>query len=117
MQFKKRLKKELLLEFIPYIIGIISISTLYLDNILLTLVLFAAYFLGLFIWHKKHDLIFFVIGAIIGPIGEIICIHYGVWHYSNPSFLGIPFWLPLAWGLAVMLIKRVSETFVKIELL
>ena len=66
-------------------------------------------------WHTKHDAYFFVTGAIIGPLGEIICISSGVWSYVNPSFLGIPLWLPFAWGFATMLIKRIAETLVRIE--
>jgi ubiquinone biosynthesis protein Coq4 len=72
--------------------------------------------IGLKSWHKKHDIYFFITGAVVGSIGEIVCIHFGVWQYANSTFLGIPMWLPLVWGLATILIKRISEMFVKIEM-
>lgn len=116
MHITARIGKELILEFLLYSIGIIAIINFYKDNLFLTFLVILAWLIGLILWHKPHDLIFFIVGAIIGPIVEIICVHYGVWQYSNPSFLGIPIWLPLTWGLAVILIKRISETFVKIEM-
>ena len=116
MAFKKVLKKELLLELILFSSGIAAISVLWKNNFLLTILLLIGWLIGFKLWHKKQDFYFFVIGAIVGPIGEIVCIHFGAWKYSNPSFLGIPVWLPFVWGLAVILIKRLAETFMKIEM-
>ncbi len=36
--------------------------------------------------------------GIMGPMLEVIGVHYGIWHYAKPDFLGIPFWLPLAYS-------------------
>lgn len=116
MKFTKKIKKELVFELIVFCAGIIAMALFYKNNILLTLILLASWAAGIKFWHKKHDIYFYVAGAIIGPISEIICIRFGVWQYANPTFLGIPMWLPLAWGLITMLIKRISETFVKIEM-
>ncbi len=116
MHLNGSIKKELIFEFILYVFGIIAIIKFYQFNTLLTSLILIAWLFGIFLWHKKHDILFFIIGAIVGPIAEIICIQFGVWQYSNPSFLGIPIWLPFAWGLAVMLIKRIAETFVRIEM-
>ncbi|MFH1211400.1 MAG: hypothetical protein V1659_00545 [Candidatus Woesearchaeota archaeon] len=116
MHFTKKIEKELLFEFAIFIIGMAIISAFYKNNFLATILLILAWATGIAFWHKKHDIFFFVTGAIIGPLAEILCIHFGAWQYFNPSFLGIPAWLPLAWGLATMLIKRIAETFVKIEM-
>jgi len=112
----KKLKKELLFEIILFFAGIVTIAIFFNNNILLSFLLIAIWAIGIKFWHKKHDVYFFVTGAIIGPLAEIICIYFGVWHYANPTFLGIPIWLPLAWGFATMLIKRIAETFVRIEM-
>lgn len=36
--------------------------------------------------------------GIMGPTLEIIGVHFGIWHYTKPDFLGIPYWLPLAYS-------------------
>jgi hypothetical protein len=72
--------------------------------------------MGLKFWHRKDDVVFFMTGAVIGPIGETVCISFGTWQYVNPTMIGIPVWLPLAWEIAAILVKRLSETFVKIEI-
>ncbi len=115
MRFTKRVRRELLLEVLLFCFGMLFISLFYLDNILLTLLLIMGWSVGIKFWHRKDDFYFFLSGAVVGPIGEIVCIHFGAWKYTNPSFLGIPIWLPFAWGLAMMLIKRVAETFLKVK--
>lgn len=65
---------------------------------------------ALFVWHKKIDFITFVMTAAIGTIVEIISINTGVWAYLNPTILGIPIWIPLAWGYAGVFIRRISVT-------
>ena len=112
----KKLEKELLFDIVLFGIGTLFIVLFYQNNALLSILLLAGWIFALKFWYKKHDVYFFVVGAIVGPIGEIVAIQFGVWQYANPSFLGIPIWLPLAWGLAVALIKRIAEVFVKIEL-
>ena len=116
MHFAKKIKKELILEFFIFAVGMAIISLFYNNNLLTTVLLIIAWSIGIKFWHKKHDIYFFMTGAVIGPLGEIACIYFGAWEYTNPNFLGIPIWLPFAWGLATMLVKRIAESFVKIEL-
>ena len=115
MHFTKKVEKELVFEIILFSAGIAAISLFYKNNLLLTVLLILAWLIGIKFWHKKHDIYFLLAGAIIGPLGEIVCIHFGAWQYANPTFLGIPIWLPFVWGLAVVLIKRFAEIFIKIE--
>jgi len=112
----KKLEKELLFDVILFGVSTLFIVLFYQNNVLLSVLLLVAWLFALKFWHKNHDAYFFVVGAIVGPIGEIVAVSFGVWQYANPSFLGIPIWLPLVWGLAVVLIKRIAEVFVKIEL-
>ncbi len=91
------------------------ISFFYADNIIVTALLLLTLAVGMKFWYKKHDVYFFVVGTVLGPIGEVVAIYFGAWQYTNPTFLGIPMWLPIVWGLAAVLIKRISELFVKIE--
>ena len=113
MRFTRNIEKEVVLEIILFTAGIASISLFYENNLLLTLLLAVMLFAGMKFWHKKRDFSYFISGAVIGPAAEIICVYFGVWQYSNPSFLGIPMWLPLIWGLGTILIKRIAETIEK----
>ena len=86
-----------------------------MNNLLLIFLLFIMWLIGIKFWYKDYDIYFLLSGALIGTVGEIICIYFGVWKYANPTFLGIPIWLPLAWGLTTILIKRVAQIFITIE--
>tara|TARA_Y100000034_G_C6526451_1_gene226723 strand:+ start:54 stop:401 length:348 start_codon:yes stop_codon:yes gene_type:complete len=112
---KQRITNELIYEFGLYFLGLFLIVYFFRQNSLLFFLLLVIIILANRLWHKEHDYIFFIIGAILGPFAEIIAIHYGVWSYANPTFLGIPIWLPLVWGFVLVTIVRVAETFVKIE--
>lgn len=98
-----------------YVLLIASIYLFYTLNILATAIILVLCAVALGLWHTKQDIVFFVVGAILGPLGEIICIYGGAWTYTNPTFLGIPVWLPLAWGLITMALKRIAEGFVEIK--
>jgi len=56
----------------------------------------------------------YAIGAVVGPCGEMIGVSAGAWRYTGPTLLGIPPWLPFAWGLATVLIRGIAGTLAKI---
>jgi hypothetical protein len=116
MHVTKRLEKELFFDVALYLACIASISLLYRNIFVLTIVLATASVTGKVFWYKRHDFYFYVTGAFLGPAAEIVCIYFGVWRYANPSFLGIPAWLPFIWGLSAMMIKRIAEIFVSIKM-
>ena len=116
MSLTKKLEKDLFFECIVFCVSVATIIIFFNKNVLLSLLLIILWVIGIKFWHKKQDIYFYVIGAIIGPTAEIVSVYFGVWQYTNPSFLGIPLWLPFAWGFAVVLTKRIAETFVKIEI-
>ncbi len=110
---KKRIGKEFFYELIVLCVCLASISLLYQNNLLLTLFLAGFWIICLKLWHTKRDFFFFISGAIVGPLSEIASIYFGAWHYTNPTQLGIPLWLPLAWGIFTVMIVRVADTFAK----
>jgi hypothetical protein len=63
-------------------------------------------------WHTKSDLCFYFVAFILGPIAEVAAIYSGTWTYSKSFFL-IPIWLPFGWGIASLIIKKISETLVE----
>jgi hypothetical protein len=59
-------------------------------------------------WHGSSDVGFFCLAAILGPLGEVVCIRAGAWEYAQP-WGDIPIWLPLAWGIAGLYLKKTTE--------
>jgi uncharacterized membrane protein YoaT (DUF817 family) len=60
-------------------------------------------------WHAPSDVICYVVAFILGPVGEIFAVSYGAWSYTKPLYF-IPTWLPFLWGLAILVVKNLSET-------
>jgi len=60
-------------------------------------------------WHTPSDVIFYVVAFILGPVGEIFAVAFGAWNYTHPFYF-IPTWLPFLWGLAILVVKNLSET-------
>ena len=115
MNILNKVEKELVYEIALFLVTIASISFLYMESPLLTGLLILAMLIGGKMWYNRNDVYYFVSGALVGSIAEIICIHFGAWRYTNPTIFGIPIWLPLAWGVATVLIIRFAETLLKID--
>jgi hypothetical protein len=60
-------------------------------------------------WHTPKDVICYVVAFILGPVGEIFAVVFGAWTYTQPFFF-IPTWLPFLCGLAILVLKNLSET-------
>ncbi len=105
--------KELVYEIILAVV-VVSLVIILNKNAWLTFgVLAAVWAFAIYLWHKKIDIATFIVAAVVGPVVEIISIYYGIWSYADPMFLGIPVWLPLLWGFAGVLLRRIAETIVK----
>jgi hypothetical protein len=66
------------------------------------------------LWHTKSDVLCLVIGALLGPLAELPAVYSGAWSYSASASL-IPIWLPLAWGIASLCIKKMAEALVSLR--
>jgi len=102
--------RRLAFDLLLFALGIAALVLFYMDNIILSALLLVNWAAILSVWRRKGDAYFLLIGAALGAVAEIIAIHYGVWQYANPSFLGIPMWLPIAWGIIAVLIRRMAES-------
>lgn len=104
------MKKPIFFEFLVYIlvciISIILVILFWKENILLTTTLiFLLFLITIKLWHKKNDILTIVFGVIFGWASESVCVYFGVWEYTNPTFL-VPLWLPILWGIAALIIRR-----------
>jgi len=88
-----------------YLGSIVSVILFWRDNILLSFIILILSVIALAVWHKKNDIITFLLGIIFGWFSESVCIYFGAWKYTNPTYL-VPLWLPLLWGIAAFTIRR-----------
>jgi hypothetical protein len=97
-----------------YVIAVSLTSLLWRNPAILALCFIFISLLMLFKWHTKSDLFFYFTAFTLGPIAEMVNIYNGVWKYSKSDFL-IPIWLPFGWGIAILIIKKLSDTILKKE--
>lgn len=95
-----------------YILSVALASLLWRYPAILTICYILISLIMLCQWHTKSDLVFYFIAFVLGPTGELVATNFGAWKYSKPTFL-IPIWLPLLWGIALLCMKKLSETFIK----
>ncbi|MEK6933082.1 MAG: hypothetical protein AABW56_04805 [Nanoarchaeota archaeon] len=108
----KRLLKAFLYVFLLTFLGISLVSVFWEKPDLLTLILVILSLVIVFISTKymskdSEDIILFLLVGVTGAFAEVIAIYFGAWRYGKPQLIGIPYWLPLAWGLAAIIIKYV----------
>jgi hypothetical protein len=114
MKPSTQLWKELVIEFAAFSLLVASVSLLWTNNLLLFVVALAECLAGLALWHDPLDLSFLMIIAVLGSLAEVMFVHLGVWHYVNPTFLGVPLWFPLAFGTTGLIGGRLARTITKI---
>ncbi len=64
------------------------------------------------LWRRESDIGIFLVGAVLGAVGEFICIQLGYWNYYQPMFVewGVDITLPIDWGLSAVIINRIAST-------
>ena len=91
-----------------YALTIVLVSLLWQRPVTLTLTYGLLSALLLWRWHAFSDVLYFALPAILGPIGEFVAVGFGAWEYSLP-LLNIPVWLPLAWGISGLCLKKIAD--------
>jgi uncharacterized membrane protein YoaT (DUF817 family) len=92
-----------------FIAGTVLMATLWQQELLLLALMSAAAALLLYIdrWKSaKH----FILATLIGGACENIAVMMGAWHYANAGYLFAPLWLPIGWGMAVVLLEDAFAT-------
>lgn len=89
---------------------VVTIVLLWRQNALLLLLISIAAMVALRLWHERYDMVFFLVLAILGTLAEIVFVQSGVWHYANPTWLGIPSWFPLSFGTAGLAGERLAAS-------
>lgn len=92
-----------------FIAGTMAMMLLYQNELLLMALMAAASITILHMdrWRRTRH---FLVAMLVGGACENIAVFLGAWDYSNAGFLWAPLWLPIGWGMAVVLLE---ETFSK----
>lgn len=106
------MKNDLLIEAAIYVTVLSLASFLWQRPGVLLLCLVAVSALMLWPWHRRSDVFFYAAGFVLGPLGEMMAVHFGAWQYAKPFFL-VPIWLPFLWGIAGLFVKRLCETLLQ----
>ena len=110
MKQSRQVWNELAKETFAFSLLTASIVLLWRDNLLLFTVVLAECLLMLGLWHDRYDLCFFLVIAVLGSLAEVVFVHFGVWHYANPTLLGVPLWFPLSFGTSALIGERLIRT-------
>ena len=105
------IKRGKVLTDIIGVLSLLSVVYLWKYNTFLTTILMLLSTLMLLIKKSKKEVKIFLFGAFFGSIAEAIAVSSGAWYYKNPSFIGIPIWLILLWGIASVYIVRIYQYF------
>ena len=103
-QIKKSLLNFALAGSTPWLVAF-----LWRSPFILTGVLFAIGVVMLVIEKDKNSVLLYIVAGIGGAITEIISIYFGAWIYTEPTFAGIPIWLPFLWGAAGLFVLRLKK--------
>ncbi len=110
---KSYASRKLILYASAVVVGVSLVVTLFENQAFLTLLL--AVFFVFTLWKnatrgKRLENLILISGAFLGSTAEVVATNLGVWRYAVATPLGIPCWLPLAWGLGSYLIYKFSES-------
>ncbi|GEM_PF-5034834 len=109
--FQNHLRIALLMQAVGWLLIVVYSIFCFLNIDKAIASVYLIFSLGFLIWGRSRQfLLYFLISAIGGAFGEIICMRFDVWYYTHPFFLklGIPLSLPLAWGLSAVTIALLA---------
>jgi hypothetical protein len=106
---KKNICLRVFFETFPILIGIVLSYFFWKNNILLMIIYIVLIAIVLKIKFYPGDALALIYGFFIGLLVEIIGTSVsGYQSFTNPSFWGIPVWLPIAWAYGLMMMKRIG---------
>lgn len=101
--------KDLGIPFLGFILFFVFQSMGFMKEKVLTLFIILVT-VGIFLLaYHKNEWALFLVGILFGIIIEIGLRYFGyqqVW--KDASFFGVPYWLPLVWGVGFVIITRLG---------
>lgn len=88
--------------------ALLSVIFLWRETVLLTIILSFLSIVMLVMWNAKENVKLFIICGLLGATVEALAVNSGAWHYTIPDAFGVPYWLPLLWGIAGVFIRKLA---------
>ena len=114
MRHPRALWTGLIMELVAFSVLIASVALLWRNNLLLFIVALVECLMALALWHDRLDVSFFLVIAVLGSLAEAVFVHFGVWHYTNSTVLGVPVWFPFAFGTTGLVGGRLARTIAEL---
>jgi len=114
MKRPRRLWMDLAMECAAFGALVTSVALLWQSNVLLFVVALVECLVALALWHDRLTVSFFLIIGVLGTLAEAVFVQFGVWKYTNPTFLGVPLWFPIAFGTTGLIGSRLAQTLTAI---
>ncbi|MEK6837384.1 MAG: hypothetical protein AABX69_01925 [Nanoarchaeota archaeon] len=100
---------NILLQTSPIAAGAVVTYFFWQNSIVLTTIFVGMVTALLLFTYQKGDIFALIYGTILGFLLEVFEIKVAGFHsFSNPDVLGMPFWMPIAWGYGFVLMKRIG---------
>ena len=96
-------------DLLIFAVAVVLLVLTWKHNLLAAAAIVALFGLRALFRRKPGDLTLYAVGAILGPVTEVLATALGIWTYARPTLLGIPLWLPFAWGFAAVLFVRIAQ--------
>ncbi len=114
--WSRYLRKGVLLGTQFLIVGYFAVMAVLIDRYVVA-VCSIFLLLAARLWHEQEDIMMFLVSALGGVTGEAISVQCGIWEYANPYFssIGIPLSLPILWGLAGLVSRRLALLVTRIH--
>ncbi len=106
-------KGNLFAEIATSLLVFLSVFLFWKNNFLLTLIFIAAILVLLVPSRNVREAYLVAIGLTLGILIEAGAQLIGFESYSNPTFFGIPLWMPFMWSYAFIAIYRVGRALCK----
>lgn len=105
-------QKNLISTFVWFLGAYFASAFLQNYSIFLALLFFGIWGLRILLMRDVRGAIYSCLFAVIGTSYEILLVHIGLFTYTHPNMLGVPFWLPglyLNAGLLAIVLTRFIE--------
>lgn len=91
--------------------GLVALGVvLWREPVLLASLYLMVSILVLVVWKEASVRVMYLAAAMLGPAAEYLAVWAGAWSYAEAP-LGLPIWLPFAWGLTGSVFLKISRTF------
>lgn len=100
--------RQLLTEAPVFLLLIACAGLLWQRPAILTLLYLLLVAFLLWRWRSPAMFAYFTVGLVLGPSAEYFAVGMGAWSYPTTA-TRLPLWLPLAWGIAAIYLKRAGD--------